>query len=273
MGKDLLSAQHCLELSLHQCGKERCIPSKYISFDPLPFHIIHLVTSGKGYLEIANNKYVIGKNQLFLIPANSTATYYPDKEDPWSYTWVGFFGASSNLYLHLMGFENNNFVVKIPKDSKVKEYFNQMVEHYQDKGLLDIKCLGICYELFYELINSNKESKKEQLSYIDGHILNAKQYIYNNYQFQISVNDIASNVGVTPNYLANIFQKYEKMTTKQFLIKVRMENAKSMLLTRKLKIKDISKSVGYANQLYFSNEFKKYFGEYPLEMLKKFKDE
>ena len=102
--------------------------------------------------------------------------------------------------------------------------------------------------------------------------MNAKQYIYNNYQFQISVNDIASNVGVTPNYLANIFHKYEKMTTKQFLIKVRMENAKSMLLTQKYKIKDISKNVGYVSQLYFSNEFKKYFGVYPLEMLNQIKN-
>ena len=62
------------------------------------------------------------------------------------------------------------------------------------------------------------------------------------------------------------------MTTKQFLIKVRMENAKAMLLTQKFKIKDVSKNVGYASQLYFSNEFKKYFGEYPLEMLKKQKN-
>lgn len=58
------------------------------------------------------------------------------------------------------------------------------------------------------------------------------------------------------------------MTTKQFLIKVRMENAKSLLLTNKYKIKEIAKNVGYANQLYFSNEFKKYYGVYPTEMKK-----
>ena len=47
-----------------------------------------------------------------------------------------------------------------------------------------------------------------------------------------------------------------------------MENAKSLLLTNKYKIKEIAKNVGYANQLYFSNEFKKYYGVYPTEMKK-----
>ena len=126
--------------------------------------------------------------------------------------------------------------------------------------MLDIKCLGLAYQLILELINKNMLEKKEHLSFVHTHILNTKQYIYNNYQFSISVNDIASNVGVSPNYLANIFQEYEHMTTKQFLIKVRMENAKSLQLTNKYKIKEIAKNVGYANQLYFSNEFKKYYG-------------
>lgn len=269
MSKELLSVTHYMELSLQQCGRERCIPSKYIAFDPLPFHIIHCVISGKGYLEVGKTKYAIGKNSLFFIPANSTVNYYPDKDDPWTYMWVGFSGTTANLYLHLMGFENNNYVMKVPKENKAKDYLSKMVEHYQEEGQLDIRCLGLCYEFFYEIINCNQERKKEQISFVDSHILNAKQYIYNNYQFQISVNDIASNVGVTPNYLANIFHKYEKMTTKQFLIKVRMENAKSMLLTSNYKIKDVSKSVGYVSQLYFSNEFKKYFGIYPLEMIKK----
>jgi AraC-like DNA-binding protein len=40
------------------------------------------------------------------------------------------------------------------------------------------------------------------------------------------------------------------------------------VISKVYKIKDIAKNVGYANQLYFSNEFKKYYGVYPTEMKK-----
>ncbi len=268
MNNEFLSATNCLELSLHQCGREKCISSKYISFNPLPYHILHYVVSGKGHLKVDGKKYILGKNNLFLVKANTSLDYYPDKDDPWTYMWIGFDGTMANIYLNMMGFNEQTQVIKITDGVEVRNLFEQLIAHYQDFAMLDIKCLGLAYQLMFELINKNMIEKKEHLSFVHTHILNAKQYIYNNYQFAISVNDIASNVGVSPNYLANIFQEYEHMTTKQFLIKVRMENAKSLLLTNKYKIKEIAKNVGYANQLYFSNEFKKYYGVYPTEMKK-----
>ena len=37
----------------------------------------------------------------------------------------------------------------------------------------------------------------------------AKDFINNNYQFDIKISDIAKNANVTPNYLSSIFQKEE----------------------------------------------------------------
>ena len=269
MKLDYLSATNSLELSLKLCGKEKCIANKYIKFEPLPFDIIHYVVSGKGYFIYEGKKHLLSKNNLFYIPANQTAQYYPDFDDPWTYMWVGFNGSMSNIYTNMMGFNKHHNVIKVENGSEVKQLFSSLVNHYREKGMLDIKCLGLTYQLFYEIINNNPDENKQEQSFVSTHILNAKQYIYNNYQFPITVNDIASNVGVSPNYLANIFQEYEHMTTKQFLIKVRMENARALLLTKKYKIKDVALRVGYSNQLYFSNEFKKYFGEYPTEMKNK----
>lgn len=269
MKQDYLNATNCLELSLKLCGREKCIPSKYINFDPLPYDIIHYVVCGKGYFIYEGKKHLLTKNNLFLIPANETAQYYPDKDEPWTYMWIGFNGTMANIYTNMMGFNKQNNVIRVNSGLGIRPLFDELVTHYQECGKLDIKCLGLAYQLFYEIINNNPNENKENTSFVSTHILNAKQYILNNYQFSITVNDIASNVGVSPNYLANIFQEYEHMTTKQFLIKVRMENARALLLTKKYKIKDVALRVGYSNQLYFSNEFKKYFGEYPTEMKNK----
>jgi AraC-like DNA-binding protein len=64
--------------------------------------------------------------------------------------------------------------------------------------------------------------------------------------------------------LANIFQKNVNISPKQYLIDTRMARAKLLLKTKQYKIKDVSRMVGYKNQLHFSNEFKRYYGVSPL---------
>jgi AraC-like DNA-binding protein len=75
-------------------------------------------------------------------------------------------------------------------------------------------------------------------------------------------------VGVTPNYLANIFAKFEHTSPKRFLTEVRMKNAGLLLKTGAYRIADVGKKVGYPDQLHFSSEFRKFYGLSPLNYVK-----
>jgi YesN/AraC family two-component response regulator len=130
-----------------------------------------------------------------------------------------------------------------------------------------LTCLGLAYMFFGEIC-SKKEQVAWNLSAAEGHIIAAKDYIYNNYQYHITVEDIAENVGVTTNYLANIFAKFVKYSPKSFLTEVKMKNAAVFLKTGAFKIGEVGKKVGYANQLHFSSEFKKFYGTSPMHYLK-----
>jgi len=48
-----------------------------------------------------------------------------------------------------------------------------------------------------------------------------------------------------------------------YLIKVRLERAKELLITTSFNVSEISFAVGYENPLYFSRMFKKYTGVSP----------
>ena len=71
------------------------------------------------------------------------------------------------------------------------------------------------------------------------------------------------------SHLTFIFQKEEKLTTKRYLIKLRMEKAMELLKSGEYKVGEVSNKVGYPNQLHFSSEFKKYYGSSPLKYLEK----
>lgn len=90
-----------------------------------------------------------------------------------------------------------------------------------------------------------------------------RSYIQNNYAESIGVSEIADEVGLTPNYVSQIFKQEAGETITEFLTKTRMEKAIEYMISTDLKIMDISEMVGYENQHYFSAVFKKYTGISP----------
>ncbi|MDF2961286.1 MAG: AraC family transcriptional regulator [Paenibacillus sp.] len=94
-----------------------------------------------------------------------------------------------------------------------------------------------------------------------------KQYIHENYFKEITIAELAERVYISKNYLSQIFKNATGETINNYIIKVKMEKAKGLLLERKLKIYEIAKNVGYKNIPYFSTTFKKHFGITPAELI------
>lgn len=265
MANKLLDASTYLELNLQESGREICLPDKVFEFTPKTYHLFHYISSGKGTLVYGGKTYHLHKGDLFYFAPKANPHYTPDHDDPWSYLWLGFDGANASVFLLMAGLSPENPVIH-DEDHRLKEFFDAIYNAYVAKGYFDLYCLGQAYALFGVLCEKGNASKS--LSVAEAHINAAKEYIQNNYQFNLSVEDIAHNVGVTSNYLANIFADHEKSSPKKYLTKVRMENAVLLLKTGVYKINEIGKRCGYQNQLHFSSEFKKYYGVSPRNYLK-----
>lgn len=261
-----MSASDGLELRLLECGKEKCIADKKFSFTPKGYHLFHYVISGKGYFVDNGKKHYLKRGHIFYIPPGEVRHYFPDNDDPWTYIWLGFDGTKAQYLLSHSGFSENNLIFFDGESHPLKDLFNNLYDVYRCTGFLNLECLGFGYQIFSRMMN--QFIKEKRLSDPEIHLHKAKEFINNNYQFRISVLDVATNVGVSSNYLSGVFKKYEGISTKQFLTKVRMEKALILIKSNKLNIKKTAESVGYKNQLHFSGEFKKYFGYSPMNIPK-----
>lgn len=90
-----------------------------------------------------------------------------------------------------------------------------------------------------------------------------KEIIEQRYHEDISVSKIAEEIYLTPNYISMIFKHEMNETITEYIIKVRMEQAKHLLKTTDLKILEVAREVGYEDPHYFSKAFKKYSGTHP----------
>lgn len=93
-------------------------------------------------------------------------------------------------------------------------------------------------------------------------------YIHENYSTISSIEEIASKLFVSYSHLRNVFKKELGITIYDFLLSVRMEEAKKLLSTSKMNLSQIAYKVGYSDYDYFKTVFAKYNGITPREYQK-----
>ncbi|MCR5688014.1 MAG: response regulator transcription factor [Lachnospiraceae bacterium] len=79
----------------------------------------------------------------------------------------------------------------------------------------------------------------------------------------LSLNQLASHVNVSPNHLSTIFSQQTGQTFIKYLTEYRMNKAKEMLRCTSMRSSEISEAVGYKDPHYFSYMFKKTVGMTP----------
>lgn len=95
-------------------------------------------------------------------------------------------------------------------------------------------------------------------------------YLNENYNNKISLEQIAHNMYLSPVYISKIFKEETGESPINYLIKIRLERAKDILLsTSNGSIKSIANQVGYDDVYHFSKLFKKYYGTSPLHYKKR----
>ena len=94
-------------------------------------------------------------------------------------------------------------------------------------------------------------------------IYRAVDYIKRNYMNKITLEEIASNVYLSPSYFSKIFKEEMKTNFNFYLNHIRIEMSKKLLVDDSIVLVDISNLVGYEDQSYFSKVFKKLTGISP----------
>jgi AraC-like DNA-binding protein len=96
----------------------------------------------------------------------------------------------------------------------------------------------------------------------------ACRYVLAHYHENINRDKMAELVNLSPGYFSNLFRSEVGMSFSDYLIQVRVENAKCLLRRFDLSVEDISKKCGFNSLAHFSRTFKDRCGLSPLKYRK-----
>lgn len=263
--------ENFIDLCMYQFGYEQCDPGH--SFGPAKrnHYLFHYIISGTGTLMADDAKgetqtYSIKSGQGFLIFPGQINTYIADDNLPWEYFWIEFDGLRVKEALDLTELSKNSPVYrsrsKDLREEMVKE-MDYIVHHPKESPFHLIGHLYLFFDCFTRSAKTETLVKSSKMS--DYYIKEAIHYMEQNFQNNITIEDIAAVCGINRSYFGKIFKNSMGRSPQEFLMNYRMVKATELLKLTSLSIADIGSAVGYENQLHFSRAFKNIYGISPRE--------
>lgn len=89
------------------------------------------------------------------------------------------------------------------------------------------------------------------------------EYMESNLNHNLSLRGMAGVVGISPSRLRHLFKADTGMTPSQYLQALRMRQAKHLLESTWLRVKEVGNMVGVVGQSHFVRDFKRAYGLTP----------
>ena len=223
------------------------------------YFVFEYIIEGSGWLIIEGEKMRVTAGDTYILTPGTEECYYADKNDPFKKIWVNI--ESSYLGALLEAHELKHGVYHHDSHAQLSE----ILERAKDGD----NATAVSFEIAPILLSLIEElSKKYEATQSKGHAQQAKAYIDRLGNAAFSPDALAAELHVSRATLTRAFQGAFGETPYEYYLSAKERAAKSLLQNTGLSAKEIAFRLGFSDEHYFSNFFKKRTGLRPAEYKK-----
>ena len=232
-------------------------------------HILLYCTDGKGFVETEGKKHYLSANQIFIIKSKTACRYGTDSKEPWTLYWLHYTGENSEIYSPLFNQVINIYREKIYSIDERLLLFEEILSNIENYLNADkVIYANVCLKYFLTSIKYNdvyRSVKKDKGNDMLEDIIN---YMKDNIHKNLKIKDIAVEFRCSASNIYKLFRKDLESAPLDFFIHLKIEKAHRYLLQTNMKVKEISRKLGYDDPYYFSRIFTKHSGISPAKFRK-----
>lgn len=237
---------------------------------------ISLIRSGISEYLIHDKKQIIRQGDMLIYNSGVVHDEVPDMDASVGSYCIAIGG------LHMPGLRENAL---IPDDAgyvfPTGEHFEEMrtICEMMFKSLSSgqPRAEAFCHTLMHALlvkaltVVAGKAAEKDE-KVDEPHVLGLriKKYIDDHFAEPITLQSMSKALYISPYYLSHVFKEMSGYSPMQYLLRRRIGEAQTLLITSDLTITEIAGRVGYDTQSYFNLQFSKHVGMPPNQYRKNY---
>ena len=231
------------------------------------FFILAVALKGESVYEMNGREYQIHRGDALFFSKSFLRSAKSSGTDPWRFITIAFDmhffdGGKKDLDLPPI-------TVNVP--DSIISLFTQVntVWTAKESGFL-LKSRSLIEDIIYRLMRLNIERQYNQVHY---HVIDeVRQYIYQNYQKPIKIQDLANICNCSVSHFRKLFRSITGTGALNYLNTIRIQKACDLLSAGDIGISQVASRAGFSDIYYFSRYFKKVTGVCPSDYAKKRKE-
>lgn len=221
------------------------------------------IYKGRAFYTVNSIKYEVNQGDLVCIPQGSRRSATTDSAN----LMIGY---ALNFQLYDLKGKDVNLpfplVSHIGEQEELLSLYNELTFEWLKKNegyeLKSRALLLMIFHYYFKHLYFNTNNIDT-----DKRIQKAVRYILSNLENHIEVNELASIAGLTTPYFGTLFKKYIGTSVKEYINKMKINNAENILLSGEFSVQEVAYKCGFEDIYYFSKLFKKIKGFPPSRIL------
>ncbi len=210
------------------------------------FLLFHTL-SGKGRLTYSGKVYVLNANSVATIWCDKPHRYETLSKEPWDFQWFHYNGSAAHEYYNLLNTQDIAILHIEPDGIKAKQ-INDIVSIENPHTITEnLRVTESIVQLMTSLISLRSKIEQYHNPKIENQLRTALDFMLENIDKKISVDDISRSVYMSYFHFSHIFKKQTGTSPYEFLIYLRLNRAKELLITTNDSLETISDKCGFSN--------------------------
>ncbi|WP_160691228.1 AraC family transcriptional regulator [Clostridium sp. C2-6-12] len=233
------------------------------------------VIKGEVFVKIESNEYIMKKDDLLLINENNRYKYKTLDDAILICISISYIELCEIIEYRAIKFNCNSVIDHGNDFTKLRKNINNILDSIL-KNEKKLTLISLQFDLIDNLINqfavtddntagSSKNKHSDRLNEITN-------YIYKNYNKQITLNDLANKEFLSVPYLSKFIKEQLGITFTEYLNSIRLNRALEDVINTDLPLTRVALENGFATTFIFNKCFKETFHMTPSEYRKKFKN-
>lgn len=255
-------------LSLQETGTLSALKPHTSSRSNLDSYLYFTVVSGSGRLVYGGETYELrAGDSVFL---DCTLPYaHTTEEELWTLVWCHFDGPQMAHIYEKYKVRGGKTVFRSQKTLEYREILKKLkTVAASDSYVRDMEINALLSQLLVLLMEDSWNPESNAVKGKRVQVVSVREYIDGNYASDITLEGLAAQFFINKTYLSEMFKEQYGIALKDYLVSVRITEAKRLLRFTEKTTEEIATMVGINGAAYFSRMFKRVEGVTPTEYRK-----
>lgn len=220
-------------------------------------HVVHVVQSGRGEVTYDDVRYEVSAGDVFCFYPGDRIHYREERRDPWRYTWFGLLGPIAGARLEALGFSVCRVRHAAVRGPQMWQRFDAIEAAFTTERHGPCWASAVAWELL-DLLHDHDGAVS-----VRDPVAALARIVEAGYDRGVRIEDLARDLGIDRSTLFRRFRASYGCSPRQWLMQVRLERARDLLLRGELTVADVANRSGFHDARGFARAFHARYGSPP----------